>query len=102
VRRLFQWRKPSSWDVAVARRGSPASSQLWRAEIGPTLPRVRPRPFEVAQQREFSFECLIFAEVGDGHSEGIDRNQFVGYVGFENENKVRGVKIALQLTMVSG
>jgi len=49
-----------------------------------------------------SFECLVFAEVGDGHSERVDRDQFVWALGSEKEDKVRGVQIALQFAMVGG
>src|SRR2546422_7259695 len=35
-------------------------------------------------------------------SEWIDRNQFVGHLGLEKEEKVRSVEIALQLAMVGG
>src|SRR2546422_5255575 len=35
-------------------------------------------------------------------SEWIDRNQFVGHLGLEKEDKVRSVQIALHLAMVGG
>jgi hypothetical protein len=100
VRRLFQWQKPVSWDVAAVRSRASASGRRWRAEVGTTLPCVRPRPLGFPCGHGFSFERLIFAEVGDGHSEGVDRNQFVGYVGLKNEDEIRGVQVALQLGMV--
>lgn len=50
----------------------------------------------------YSFERLIFSEVGDAQSQRVDRDEFVGYMRFENEDKVRSVKIALQLAMVGG
>src|SRR6202041_463861 len=99
VRRLFRWQKPVSWDAAAVRSRASASGRRWHAEVGTTLPCVRPRPLGFACGRGFSFERLVFAEVGDGHSERVDRNQFVGYLGLENENKIRGVQIALQLAM---
>jgi hypothetical protein len=91
VRRLFQWQKPVSWDVAAVRSRASTSGRLWRAEVGTTLPCVRPRPLRFACRRGFSFESLVFAEVSDGHSERVDRNQFIGHLGFENENNIRGV-----------
>ena len=49
-----------------------------------------------------SFERLVFAEVGDGHAERIDRDQFVGDIGLENKDKIRGVEVALQFAMIGG
>src|SRR5260370_27782227 len=43
---------------------------------------------------------MVFAEVGNAQSEWIDRNQFVGHLGLEKEDEVRGVQIPLQLAMV--
>src|SRR5260370_1328449 len=63
---------------------------------------VRPRPLRFARGSGFSFESLVFEEVGNGQSEWIDRNQFVGHLGLEKEEKVRSVKVALQLAMVGG
>src|SRR5580693_6802968 len=91
VRRLFRWQRPVSWDVAAVRSRASASGRRWRAEVGTTLPCVRPRPLGFACGPGFSFERLVFAEVGDGHSERVDRNQFVGHLGLENEDKIRGV-----------
>ena len=63
---------------------------------------VRPRPLGFAFGPGFSFEGLVFAEVGDGHSQRIDGDQFVGHLGFEKEDKVRGIEIAFQFAMVRG
>src|SRR6266478_2687305 len=73
---------------------------MWRGEVGPMLLCVRPRPLRFACGLGFSFECLVFAEVGNAQSEWIDRNQFVGHLGLEKEDEVRGVQIPLQLAMV--
>ena len=102
ARRLFRWQSGRGWDCGAA-GGARADSegQRWRAEVGPSC-RCPPATSWFACGLGFSFECLVFAEVGDGHSERIDRNQFVGDVGFEKEDKVRGVQIALQLAMVGG
>src|SRR6266576_2207638 len=54
----------------------------------------------VVPARRGSFERLIFSEVGDAQSQRVDRDEFVRYVGLKNEDKVRGIKIALQLAMV--
>jgi hypothetical protein len=91
VRRLFQWQKPVSWDVAVVGSTASASGRKWRAEVGTTLPCVRPQPLRFAHGHGCSFERLVLAEVGDGHSERVDRNQFVGHLGLENEDEIRGV-----------
>jgi len=63
---------------------------------------VRPRPLGFVSGLGCSFERLVFPEVGNAQAQGIDRNEFVGDVGFEKEHKIRGVKIALQLAMVGG
>src|SRR6266853_6531628 len=102
ARRLFQGQKPVSWDVARERRKVERQRRRWRGEVGPMLRYVRPRPLRFACGLGFSFERLVFAEVGDGHSQRIDGDQFVGHPRFEKENKVRGVKIAFQLAMVGG
>src|SRR5271156_1440111 len=94
--------RTSRWDVAWVGRKLSSRGPAWRAEVGPMLRCVRPRPLRFARGLGFSFERLIFAEVGDGHSERIDRDQFVGHLGLENKDKVRGVQIALQLAMVGG
>ena len=75
---------------------------MWRGEVGPRLRCVRPRPLRCACGPGFSFECLIFTEVGDGHAEWVDRDQFIGHLGLEKEHEVRGVQIALQLAVVGG
>src|SRR5580704_7465344 len=77
ARRLFGWLKPVSGDVAVGRSTPAASGRRWRVEVGPSVPCVRPRPLRFAFGRGFSFEGLILAEVGDGHSQRIDGDQFV-------------------------
>src|SRR5271155_1054117 len=92
----------SRWDVASVGRKLSLRGLSWRAELGPMLRCVRPRPLRFARGLGFSFERLVLAEVGDGHSERVDRNQFVGHLGLEKEDKVRGVQIALQLAMVGG
>src|ERR1700680_2263798 len=102
ARRLFQRQKTVSWDVAHERRKVVRYERRWRGEVGPILRCVRPRPLRFACGLGFSFERLIFAEVGDGQSERVDGDQFVGYMGFEKEDKICGVKIALQLAMVGG
>src|SRR5580704_18604578 len=102
ARRLFGWRKPVSGDVAGRRSTAAASGRRWRAEVGTSLPCVRPRPLRFAFGRGSSFEGLVFAEVRDGHPERIDGDQFVGHLALENEDKVRGVQIAFQLAVVGG
>src|SRR5579863_3226518 len=102
TRRLFGWRKPVSGDVAVGRSTAAASGRRWRAEVGPSVPCVRPRPLWFAFGRGFSFEGLVLAEVRDGHSQRIDGDQFVGHLRFENEDKVRGVQITFELAVIRG
>src|SRR5208282_3265505 len=94
--------RTSRWDVASMGRKLSLRGLAWRAEVGPMLRCVRPRPLRFARGLGFSFERLVLAEVGDGHSEWVDRNQFVGYLGLEEEDKVRGVEIAFQLAVVGG
>src|SRR5260370_20074675 len=102
ARRLFQRQKTVGWDMARERRRIVVQKKLWRGEVGPMLRCVRLRPLRFAWVLGFSFECLILPEVGDGHSERVDGNQFVGHLGFEEEDKVRGVQIAFQLAVVGG
>src|SRR5277367_5893107 len=52
--------------------------------------------------KQFSFECLVLAEIGDGDPERVDRNQFVGNLGFEDKNEVRRIEVALELAVVGG
>ena len=66
------------------------------------LPGAGPRPLRLELDSGTSFECLVFAEIGDGHAERIDGNQFIGNLGLENEDEVRGVEVALQFAMVGG
>ncbi len=40
-------------------------------------------------------EGFVFAEICDGQTQRIDRDEFVGYVRLENENEIRGVERAL-------
>src|SRR5580704_10843779 len=94
--------RTSRWDVASVGRKLSSRGLAWRAEVGPMLSCVRPRPLRFARGLGFSFERLVLAEVGDGHSEWVNRNQFVGYLGLEKEDKVRGVEIAFQLAVVGG
>src|ERR1700675_2136041 len=94
--------RTSGWDVTWAGTKLSWRGLAWRAEVGPMSRCVRPRPLRFARGLRFSFERLVFAEVGDGHSERVDRNQFVGHLGLEKEDKVRGVKIAFQLAVVGG
>src|SRR6266851_5372657 len=94
--------RTSGSDVVCVRRKLSWRGIAWCAEVGPMLRCVQPRPLRFACGPGFSFERLVFAEVGNGHSERVDRNQFVGHMGFENEDKVRGVKITFQLAMVGG
>src|SRR5260370_14705206 len=100
ARRLFQRQKTVGWDVARERRRVVVQKKLWRGEVGPVLRCVRPRPLRFALVLAFSLECVVLPEVGDGHSERVDGNQFVGHLGFEEEDKVRGVQIAFQLAVV--
>jgi len=69
-------------------RGTTGGREKWRAEVGPMLPGAGPRPLRSGLGRESSFECLVFAEVGDGHPERIDRYQFVGDIGLETKTKL--------------
>src|SRR5260370_14683144 len=69
--------RTSGWDVAWVGRKLSWRRPAWRAEVGPMLRCVRPRPLRFARGLGFSFERLIFAEVGDGHSERIHTDQFV-------------------------
>src|SRR3984957_20750923 len=101
ARRLFERQKPVSRDLAAVRSGAHGSGRRWRAEVGPTVRSVRRRPHRLGLRRAFSFESLIFAEVGDGDAEGVDRNQLIGYLRFEKEYKIRSVEIAFQLAMVA-
>src|SRR5271156_1079842 len=94
--------KTSGWDVAWVGRKLSWRGLAWRAEVGPMLRCVRPRPLRFGRGLGFSFERLVFAVVGNGHSERVDRNQFVGHMGFEEEDKVRRIKIAFQLAVVGG
>src|SRR5271169_2761474 len=102
VRLAYPGVRTSGWDVAWVGRKLSLRGLAWRAEVGPMLRCVRPRPLRFARGLGFSFERLVLAEVGDGHSEWVDRNQFVGYLGLEKEDKVRGVEIAFQLAVVGG
>src|SRR5271168_3951809 len=74
-------REPRSMgrDVAHVGRRSTGGREKWRAEVGPMLPGAGPRPLLFELGSGASFECLIFAEVGDGHAERIDWDQFVGH-----------------------
>src|ERR1700677_4585503 len=100
ARRWFQRQKPVSRDLAAVRSSALGSGRRWRAEVGPTLRSVRPRLRCFGLRPAFSFEGLVFTEVGDGDAEGVNRNQFIGYLGLEEEYKIRSVKIALKLAMV--
>src|SRR5271156_5792044 len=66
------------WAVACAKRKCFGKRWAWRAEVGPMLRGAGPRPLPLRFQGQYSFERLVFAEIGDGHSEGVDGNQFVG------------------------
>jgi len=46
---------------------------------------------ETTSEKE-SFEGFVLPEICDGKAERIDGDEFVRYVGFENENKIGGVK----------
>src|SRR5580692_6273883 len=94
--------EPRSMGRAVAQVGrrTTGGREKWRAEVGPMLPGAGPRPLRSGLGRESSFERLVFAEIGDRHPERIDRYQFVGDIGLENEDKIGGVKIAFQFAMV--
>ena len=89
-------------DVAHVGRRTTEGKEKWRAEVGPMLPGAGPRPLRFELGSGTSFERLVFAEIGDGHAERIDRDQFVGHLGFEKEDKIRGVEVALQFAMVGG
>src|SRR6266852_3623487 len=89
-------------DVAHVGRRSKGEREKWRAEVGPMLPGAGPRALPSRLGGESSFERLVFAEIGDGHPERIDRDQFVGDICLENEDKIRGVEIAFQFAMVGG
>ena len=56
------------------------SAPNWRAEVEPTLRNVRPRAALVPCVNARSFESLIFAEVGNCHSEWVDGNEFVRHL----------------------
>src|SRR5580700_12074515 len=94
--------RPIEWAVAWAKRKCSGKRRAWRAEVGPMLRGAGPRPLLLRFRRTCSLERLVFAEVGHGHSQRIDGNQFVGYLGLENEDEIRGVQLALQLGMVGG
>src|SRR5271163_4926662 len=79
------------WAVACAKRKPSGKRQVWRAEVGPMLRGAGPRPLLLRFRRTCSLERLVFAEVGHGHSQRIDGNQFVGHLGLKNEDEVRGV-----------
>src|ERR1700723_2715062 len=94
--------KPMRWDVAAGRSKAGATGRRWRAEVGTSVPCVRPRPLRFAYGPGFSFERLVFAEIGDGHSERVDRNQFVGNLGPKNKTEICGEKIALDFRWLAG
>src|ERR1700677_4985013 len=71
-----------------------------RAEVATTLPCVRARPVRFGCCWNDSLERLVFAEVGDGYSQRINGYQFVPDLSLEEEDKIGGVQIALQLAMV--
>jgi hypothetical protein len=61
-------------DVARVGRRTTEGMEKWRAEVGPMLPGAGPRPLRSGLEHESSFECLVFAEIRDGHAEWIDRD----------------------------
>src|ERR1700684_3128434 len=63
--------RTSRWDVASAGRKLSFRGLAWRAEVGPMLRCVRPRPLRLACGLGFSFEGLFFLEVGKGISQRI-------------------------------
>src|SRR5437899_9225671 len=77
ARRLFERRRTMAWDAACERRRIAGYRKRWRDEVGPMLRCVRPRPLRFGRGSGFSFERLVFAEVGNAQSEWIDRNQCV-------------------------
>src|SRR5208282_4805118 len=58
--------RTSRWGAAGVGRKLSWRGLAWCAEVGPMLPCVRPRPLRFARGLRFSFERLVFAEVGDG------------------------------------
>src|SRR6267154_4651073 len=89
-------------DAAHAGRGATEGREKWRAEVGPMLPGAVPRLLRLEVGRETSFERLVFPEVSDRESQWVDGDQFIGNLGLENEEKIRGVQVALKLAVVGG
>src|ERR1700735_1258734 len=91
---------PTGWAVAYGGRRPLLCGSVWRAEVEMMLPGDRPRPLGSECGTDLSFESLVFTEIGDAQAQRIDRNQFVRNLGFEDENKVGGVEVALDLAVV--
>src|SRR5580704_6366920 len=87
------YRRPRSMgrDVTHVGRRTTGGRGKGRAEVGPMLPGAGPRPLRSGFGPEGSFERLVFAEIRDGHAKRVDRDQFVGDIGLENEYKIRGI-----------
>jgi hypothetical protein len=88
---LSEGRKTVGQDAAPRSSKTDRSGRNWRAEVEPTLRSVRQRPIGVPHSQGFSFERLVFAEVGDGHSERVDGDEFVRNLRLEHENEIRGI-----------
>jgi hypothetical protein len=78
-------------DVAHVARRTTDGREKWRAEVGPTLRGAGPQPPRLGFGGEISFERLVFPEVRNRESQRVDGNQFIGNLGFEDEEKVRRV-----------
>src|SRR6266481_6108541 len=95
-------RRTVGWAVRRWRKETTRGRQKWRAEVGPRLPGGRPRLLELPSSAKDSFERLVFAEVGNREAQRVDGDQFVGYVILEDEDKISGIEIALELGVVGG
>src|ERR1700693_4068634 len=82
-------------DMVHVGRRTTNGREKWRPEVGPMLPGAGLPPLRSDSQSGNSFERLVFAEIGNSHAKRIDGDQFVGKVGLQNEDKIRGVEIAL-------
>src|SRR5579859_161737 len=93
---------PTGWAVAYVGRRPLLSGSAWCAEVGTMLPGDRPRPLGSECGIDLSFESLVFTEIGDAQAQRINRDELVRNVGLEDENKVGGVEVSLDLAMVGG
>src|SRR5579864_8280759 len=67
ARLVYRGARSAGWDAARVGRKLVRRGTAWRAEVGPMLPGDHPRPPGFAFRRRPSFECLVFAEIRDGH-----------------------------------